>query len=226
MTPPIACARSPSAMTSMSGSSARSTPSRVRSFSPAFARRMRSARPASLRVVERVGRLAHLEHHVVGDVDDRADAAHAARLEPIAHPLRRVTGRTHFEHLRAVARAQLGVLDRDLDRLRLPGRRHRPIRELEREAVRRRGLARQADHAEAIGTVRGDLEVDDRLTPVTRTEATSNPRRPSAAATSLGIVRARSRARDSQRQGSFTAGTAPGTAGRSRRTAGCPRLPI
>ena len=148
------------------GSSARSTPSSVRSFSPAFRAPDAQRAPGELRVVEGVRRLPHLEHHVVRDVDDRTDAPHAAGLEPIAHPVRRVAGRPHLEHLRAVARAQLGILDRHLDRLRLPRRRHRPIRQLQRQAVGGRRLAREADDAQAVGPVRRDLEIDDGLPPV------------------------------------------------------------
>ncbi len=46
MTPATACARSRSAMTSISASSVRATPSSVVSRSPAVARRIRSAPPA------------------------------------------------------------------------------------------------------------------------------------------------------------------------------------
>ena len=47
MTPPMACARSASAITSMSGSSARSRPSSVRILSPGFARLILSVAPFS-----------------------------------------------------------------------------------------------------------------------------------------------------------------------------------
>jgi hypothetical protein len=113
-----------------------------------------------------VRRLPGLEHHVVGDVDDDADAAHAARVETFAHPVGRAARRAHLEDLRAVARAEVRVLDRHVDRLRLSGRRHRRVGALQRQAERGRRLARQAHHAEAVGPVRGDLEVDHRLMPV------------------------------------------------------------
>ena len=65
-----------SQITMSSGSSARSTPSRVVSFSPASARRTTSGAGDPVGV-EGVHRLAQLEHHVVGDVDGQRDAADA-----------------------------------------------------------------------------------------------------------------------------------------------------
>jgi hypothetical protein len=57
------------------------------SFSPA--RQAHVDRALQLGVVEGVQRLAEFEHHVVGDVDQRADRADAAALEAALHPFRR-----------------------------------------------------------------------------------------------------------------------------------------
>ena len=92
MTPASACARSRSAITSISASSVRFWPSSVVSVSPVRAERMCSAGPASCREVERVQRVAQLEQHVVGDVDDVADGADAGGGEPL-RPARPATGR-------------------------------------------------------------------------------------------------------------------------------------
>ena len=70
-------------------SASRFLPSSVVIVSPAFARRTSITPPRSFVEIERVHRLAELEQHVVGDVDDVADRADAARLEAVLHPLRR-----------------------------------------------------------------------------------------------------------------------------------------
>ncbi len=114
MTPPTALARSASAITSMSGSSARSTPSSVRMRSPGRARRTTIASARQALEIERVHRLAELEQHVVGDVDDVADRADAGGGQAVGQPLRRRAD-LHLEHLRAVARAEIGRLDRHVE---------------------------------------------------------------------------------------------------------------
>ena len=72
----------------MSGSSVRVLPSSVVIASPARARRTTIAGRRELREIERVHRLAELEQHVVGDVDDVADRTDAAGRQPVLHPLR------------------------------------------------------------------------------------------------------------------------------------------
>ena len=49
-------------------------------------------------VVERMQRLAQFQHHVVGDVDHRADRAQTAAAQAFGHPQRRVRG--HVDALR------------------------------------------------------------------------------------------------------------------------------
>ena len=70
----------------------------------------------------------------------------------------------HFGERGAVARAAGGVLDRDpqVASLRRRRRRRASTRRGIRSArvVQRRDLAGDANHAEAVGTVRGDLEID------------------------------------------------------------------
>ena len=72
MTPATACARSRSAMTSMSASSARSTPSSVVIRSLALRPPHANLGAGELLEVERVGGMAELDQHVVGDVDNRS----------------------------------------------------------------------------------------------------------------------------------------------------------
>ena len=87
ITPPMAVARVSSAMTSVSAS-AYDRPSSVVSVSAARAPHD-NGRPGQARVIERVHRVAQLEQHVVGDVDDVADRPDAAGGQPARHPRRR-----------------------------------------------------------------------------------------------------------------------------------------
>ena len=113
--------------------------------------------------IERVHRLADLQHHVVRDVDDVADRSNARRFEALGEPARRRTDR-HLEHLGAVARAERFVFEADLEQGgRWPGRGSRDderFRLLERMRPDRRGLARDAEMVQAIRAVGRDLEVD------------------------------------------------------------------
>ena len=99
-----------SAMTSMSGDSARDWPSSVVIDSPRAAVRTRIWAPASSCKVERVHRLAQFEQHVVGDVDDVADRSDAGRLQARLHPRRRRAD-GHVGDRACVARAEVRVLD-------------------------------------------------------------------------------------------------------------------
>ena len=111
-------------------------------------------------------RMPHLDHHVVRDVDDRIDAADARSLEPVAQPRRRRAETAHLEHLCAIPRTELRVFDDNLERLRIVRWWQRSIGKCQRQRIRRRCLPSQTDHAETIGTIRGDLEVDDGLRPL------------------------------------------------------------
>ena len=229
ITPPTACARAASAITSMSGSSVRSI-AVERSQASRLAWRAESAARGrrDARRVERMRRLAHLEHHVVGDVDDVADAADAGGLEPhrAASPATRPTAT--LEHLRAVARAEVRVLDADGRRppasvpavaTGLPGGTRSG------SCVGGRRLARQADHAQAVRTVGRDLEVDDRRR---RRARSTRPRTRAGRASRRrlgGVFGHVARNREARGTTSLTAGTAPGSADRFRRTGGCRRRP-
>ncbi len=132
--------------------------------------------PAGERVeVEGVHRLAQFEQHVVRHVDDGTDRTHAGRLQARRHPRRRhgagaADARDICDSGR-IPRAQLCVLDRDVDSIGLSGGNGCPRggwRRRERRGIRRRHLARQPDHAEAVRPVGRDLEVDHRVAGVQR----------------------------------------------------------
>ena len=116
------------------------------------------------RVVEGVERLATFQHHVVGDIDDQPERAHAALLQALRHPVGRGAVLHASEDARRVARA-VGRLDDDLGQ----GVHVRPVLLegdvglAQRAAQQRRELARDAYYGEAVGAVPGDLQVKDRL---------------------------------------------------------------
>jgi hypothetical protein len=108
-----------------------------------------------------VGRLPHLEHHVVGEVDDVADRTDSDGFEADAHPLR---GRAHpdIEHAPTEARAQIRGLD--FDRPGVRGRsallRERHGQRLQRDSIEDRDLARHAVHVHAIDAIGRDVQVE------------------------------------------------------------------
>jgi hypothetical protein len=89
-------------------------PSSVAIFPSGARRRDRAA--AHHRGVEGVERLAELEHHQVGDVDDDVDRAHAGGFELRREPRRARPDADAAHDARAVARAAVGVVDRDAHR--------------------------------------------------------------------------------------------------------------
>ena len=126
-----------SAMTSISGSSARSTPSSVVMRSPG----RRTANPdfpaGELLEVERVHRLSELEQHVVGDVDDVVDRAHAGGLQPRRQPGRRGPDGDVGDG-RRVARAQIRRFELDRHVVRWLRRKRLRDERLHRQRVRGR----------------------------------------------------------------------------------------
>jgi hypothetical protein len=123
-------------------------------------------RALQLAEVERVQRLAGLEHHIVGDVDRERHGAHAAHRQPAAHPVRRrrrgveADDRAQREQAAGVERLD-GALVR---RARLGGREgveRRGVAQL--HAVLVRELARDTAHRQAEAHVGGDRDVEDHV---------------------------------------------------------------
>ncbi len=121
-------------------------------------------RAFELGVVERVHRLAAFEHHVVGDVHQRMDRAQPRALEASHHPGRR--GRARIESANdpaVVGAASLRLRDADgtlvLDRSRDRGGRA----QLARGTDDRRGVARDAEHRQAVAAIGRELESEVRV---------------------------------------------------------------
>ena len=106
--------------------------------------------------------MPQLKQNVVRQIGDIVDAADAAQLQTLAHPVRRRTDLDAAHHTGRVARAEivvenldrggLGGLLRALDHLRL--------RTAQRAAIDRRQFARDAEVVHGVGPVRRDVELE------------------------------------------------------------------
>ena len=114
-------------------------------------------------VVERVQRLAGLEHHIVGDIHHVADAAHPHLLEGGPEPVRARADLDALDDAGHVARAQVRCLEADANQIRRRrgGRvlRQGRVRQAQRVAGQRADLAGDADDAIQVGPVGGDFQV-------------------------------------------------------------------
>ena len=120
-------------------------------------------------VVERMHRLAVLEHNIVGDINDVVDRTNAAGVQTLAHPRRRRLDLDILDNAGSVARAQVGILNLNRHILVDVAAHALDLRGLdaERTVEGSRGLTRKADDAQAVRTVGRDLEIGD---PVIQTE--------------------------------------------------------
>jgi len=118
-------------------------------------------------VVECVERLAVQEQDIVGDIHHVVDGTGACRGHALGEPLRAGADLHVLDDARRVAGAALGILD--LDRRQVGDVRQAGVllQLVERErhvfAIHRAHLARHAHHAQAVGAVRRDLEVEHRV---------------------------------------------------------------
>ena len=178
ITPPTAIVPAVSVIISMSGSSARSTPSSVVRCSPGWARRMMMRWPVTTGalpeqvIVERVQRLAELQHDVVGHVHDVADGPHPGAAQALLHPERRRADLQPLDQRGGVARAQVGRVDHDPDEVRVGHDRNRlPVEDRQCVAAhglagQRRGLAADAGDRLQVPERALDVEREDRIAQV------------------------------------------------------------
>ena len=122
----------------------------------------RAVRRCEQVVVERVQRLASLEHHVVCDIDDVIDAADADSFERVAEPARAGADRHAAKDARVVARAVLGVVEPHIDQRRgifVARRQVGNLRQSKRVAGDRADLAGDADEAVPVRPVRRHFQI-------------------------------------------------------------------
>ncbi len=115
-------------------------------------------------IVKRVQRVPQLQHHVVRNVDDVADAGDAGRFEPVFQPFRRRLDFHVSNDPRGEAAAEFRRLDFDFDgvaRFRGAFRRFRRNR-FQRKFVNGADLARDSQMAEAVGAIGTDFCVNHR----------------------------------------------------------------
>ncbi len=121
-------------------------------------------RPAQLRPVVGVRRLAQLEHHVVGDVHGQGDRTLAALLQPSAQPVRRRRGRVDPADREGVEAVAGRVLQADLvlviSTAVARGCRTARGRVDEVDVVGGRDLTGDAAHRQRVPTIGGDRDVE------------------------------------------------------------------
>ncbi len=108
-------------------------------------------------------RLTGLQHDEVRDIDDIVDAVHASRMEIVHHPLRRRTDFDMIHYLAPVARA-LRRLQRDREGSLFSGFvLAAVIRPGDRTMENRTDFLCHIPHGRAIGPVRGQRHIEDRI---------------------------------------------------------------
>jgi hypothetical protein len=116
-------------------------------------------------VIEGVERLAQLPHDVVRHVDDVVDGPESSAPQPLSEPDRGRADPDTGDQAGGVARAEVGILHVDPREaggrwLRLA---HGDRGGAEPAPRERRHLPRDAEHREAIGPVRRDLDLEDHV---------------------------------------------------------------
>ena len=111
-----------------------------------------------------MGRVPHLQHDVVAEVDDVVDGPDPHLLEALLHPVGRGTG-AHVEDPRREAGAEVRGLDLHLEDLRRRGPLlgEAELQGPEGTAVDDRHLPGQAVDVHRVHAVGGDVEVEDRV---------------------------------------------------------------
>ena len=107
-------------------------------------------------------RLSPLPHDVVGNVDDVVDGAHAGQREPALHPPGRGADLHTLDERSAVAIAQVGIGDLQIDLAGngRAGRDHCWLGHVQWGIEYRGDLPRHADHGKAAGQVGGQVQVE------------------------------------------------------------------
>ena len=111
--------------------------------------------------IEGVHRLAQFEQHVVGDIDGRADRPQSTAAQSFGHPLRGICSRIDVADDAAdVTRAIAGRVESD-GLLVVTFRGNGPLlRQTQLAPEDRSNLLGEADHAQAVGPIGGQIDLD------------------------------------------------------------------
>jgi hypothetical protein len=116
-------------------------------------------------VIECVDGMPQLQHHVVGNIHHVVDAGGAGGLQAVFQPFGRRLNLHAANYARSETPAKFRRFDLDLDGFAGLGglgfHRFRRTR-FQRKAVDGADFARDANHAQAVGAIRGDFRVDHR----------------------------------------------------------------
>ena len=117
------------------------------------------------RKIERVQRLAALEHDIIRDINDVVDRSYTATGQTATHPERTRLQDGARQDTCGIARAvgRIGHLHAGPLRHRLATFCQYGLRHLEFHAIERGHFAGHADHAQAVRTVPGDFQLQNRL---------------------------------------------------------------
>ncbi len=114
--------------------------------------------------IEGVHRLAQLQHHVLGDVHQQRDRAHAAAAQALGQPGRRLRGGVDaFDDATAVARRIGAGVEPDFKRALMPCGNRRGIERHHLAAECGGHVEGDAAHAETVGPVGRELDLDARI---------------------------------------------------------------
>ncbi len=106
-------------------------------------------------------RLAQFQHHVLGDVDQQRHRAHAAAAQALGHPQRGGGARVHaFDHTAQVTRRFGAGVQGDGQFAAAHGGDRRGIERHHFTGARGGHVEGDAAHAEAVGAVGGELDLD------------------------------------------------------------------
>ncbi len=129
----------------------------------AIARAARNERAVQRCAIVNMARPAEVEHHVVGDVDQRRNRTLPHRFEPPPHPFRSGAIGDAADRATEKGRAAFGVVGTDRGGRGVFARDDGDVERLQRAEPGGGEVARDAAHAHAILPVGGDRNVDHRI---------------------------------------------------------------
>ena len=114
--------------------------------------------------IERMQRLPQLQHHVVGHIHHRVDAAHAGPAQALLHPDRCRTAQVHIANdAPDITRAGIRRFHLNVKAVGMYCRNRRNLRRRQRQPIEHAHFAGETGHTQTVAAVRGQIDVDDRI---------------------------------------------------------------